>query len=51
VFTDKQFQAIDEKRKRYQKRVGKDEDFLGYFAGPELITAVYVDDLLIIGKT
>ena len=27
------------------------EEFLGYYAGPELIIAVYVDDLLIIGKT
>lgn len=53
VFTNKQqFQAIDKNRKKYQEQRGKtDEDFLGYFAGPELIVAVYVDDLLIIGKT
>jgi hypothetical protein len=53
VFTNKQqFQAIEEKRKRLQRQQGKsEEDFLGYFAGPELIVAVYVDDLLIIGKT
>jgi hypothetical protein len=39
-------------RKRHQKRTGKtDKEFLGYYAGPELIVAVYVDDLLIIGKT
>jgi hypothetical protein len=51
VFTDK-LQALDEKRKRLQRQMGKtEEDFLGYFAGPELIVAVYVDDLLIIGKT
>jgi hypothetical protein len=43
---------IDAERRRYQKRADKtDEKFLGYYAGPELIVAVYVDDLLIIGKT
>src|SRR5436305_6031007 len=52
VFTNKQSEAINKKRRRYQKRIRKtDEDFLGYFAGPDLIVAVYVDDLLIIGKT
>jgi hypothetical protein len=52
VFTNKQFQAINKRRKRYQRQTGKtDEEFLGYYAGPELIIAVYVDDLLIIGKT
>jgi hypothetical protein len=52
VFINKQFQAINKKRKRYQRQIGRtDEGFLGYYAGPELIIAVYVDDLLIIGKT
>lgn len=52
VFTDKKLQAADRERKRHQKLRGKaEEDFLGYYAGPELIIAVYVDDLLIIGKT
>ena len=53
VFTNnKQFQAINKKRRRYQKLKGKtDGEFLGYFTGPNLIVAVYVDDLLIIGKT
>ncbi len=52
VFTNRQMQAIDKRRKRYQRLTGKtDEEFLGYYAGPELIVAVYVDDLLIIGKT
>jgi Reverse transcriptase (RNA-dependent DNA polymerase)/GAG-pre-integrase domain len=52
VFTNKQSEAINKKRRRYQKRIRKtDEDFLGYFAGPDLIVAVYVDDLLIIGKS
>jgi hypothetical protein len=31
--------------------IGKTEEFLGYYAGPELIIAVYVDDVLIIGKS
>ena len=52
VFTNKQSQAFDKKRRTYQKANRKtDEEFLGYFAGPDLIIAVYVDDLLIIGKT
>jgi hypothetical protein len=52
VFKSKEFQATEEKRKRYQRLTEKtDEEFLGYCAGPELIIAVYVDDLLIIGKT
>ena len=52
VFKTKEFQAINKKRKRYQRQTGRtDEGFLGYYAGPELIIAVYVDDLLIIGKT
>ena len=43
---------MDKKRRRYQELEEKpEEDFLGYFAGPNLIIAVYVDDLLIIGKT
>jgi hypothetical protein len=49
VFKNK---AINKKRKKYQRQTKKtDEDFLSYFAGLELIIAVYVDDLLIIGKT
>jgi hypothetical protein len=52
VFTNKQFQAFEKKRKRHQRQTEKaEEEFLGYFAGPDLIVAVYVDDLLIIGKT
>ena len=52
VFKTKEFQATEKKRKRFQRSTRKsDEDFLGYYAGPELIIAVYVDDLLIIGKT
>ena len=46
------FTKLDEKRRKLQKQAGKPDDgFLGYYAGPELIVAVYVDDLLIIGKT
>ena len=46
------FNKLDEKRRKLQKQAGKSDDgFLGYHAGPELIVAVYVDDLLIIGKT
>ena len=43
---------LDDKGRKLQKQVGKSDDgFLGYYAGPELIVAIYVDDLLIIGKT
>jgi hypothetical protein len=50
--TTEELSAMEKKRKRYQRMTGrKDEEFLGYYAGPELIVAVYVDDLLIIGKT
>jgi hypothetical protein len=46
------FTKLDDKRRKLQKQAGKpDEGFLGYYVGPELIIAVYVDDLLIIGKT
>ncbi len=46
------FTKLDDKRRKLQKQAGKpDEEFLGYHVGPELIIAVYVDDLLIIGKT
>jgi hypothetical protein len=46
------FTKLDEKRRKLQKQAGKtEEEFLGYYVGPELIVAVYVDDLLIIGKT
>jgi hypothetical protein len=45
-------QAVNEKRRKLQKQAGKSENgFLGYHVGPELIIAVYIDDLLIIGKT
>ena len=50
--SNREFQATEKKRKRFQRLTGKtNEEFLGYYAGPELIIAVYVDDLLIIGKT
>ena len=46
------FTKLDDKRRKLQKQAEKPDDgFLGYYTGPELIVAVYVDDLLIIGKT
>ena len=50
VFTN--IREIEGKRHEYQSQTGKTEsDFLGYFVAQELIIAVYIDDLLIIGKT
>ena len=43
---------LDDKGRKLQKQARKsNEEFLGYHVGPKLIVAVYVDDLLIIGKT
>ena len=46
------FPKLHDKRRKLQKQARKpNEEFLGYSVGPKLIVAVYVDDLLIIGKT